>query len=248
MSRFYLTLLLMFNLLTLSFFCEGAEEQRLFNLTESARFGDYIVYLQGKTYTLLRMGPTEGKKLYFEEISIPIPLWERYKNLGWKGWIEQEAPSHSSWIVYAFSPGEEETQAYSRSRNIQFVIPKEKNLFLTLLELHFEKIPPNKRRRMGPTSTYSGLDNRPIWNPSLKIEGKAYSATFQAWKGKWPKDDTDLSGLKIEVYLPNSNPSLSPFPNYLPFWVQTGSGVTQAKVQAVDCGIGMTANFQTYGI
>ncbi len=94
------------------------------------------------------------------------------------------------------------------------------------------RIDDRYRRRVGG-GTANRIDNRPFWQPRLIVEGTEITGvTFDAWRGRWPKDDSELSNKTIEVYLPSKE---SGYPCYF-HWLQVSGLVGKARVRIVDSG------------
>ena len=69
------------------------------------------------------------------------------------------------------------------------------------------------------------------------VEGQVVPGVeFNAWRTRWIKDDSELSGKVIDIYLPkDADKHLS----YFPYWLQISGVVGKAKVRIIDSGLGL---------
>ncbi len=207
---------------------------------EQAHEGDYLVTSCNKTYTLLLIREKRGDSMVLEEISAP-QVRLKGKPSSWKEWIAQGAPHHTSWVAYdVHLPSGQMHRCYSFSKNAFFSLPDEKNFFSTLIRIPFEKIPEERRKRTG-WSDKNGLvtNGRRLWQPVMIFEGTVVSGiTIDAWKTIWPKDNSELSGKTIEVYLPSDRNAYS---SYFPYWLQITGTAARAMIRVVDSGKGLAS-------
>jgi hypothetical protein len=105
----------------------------------------------------------------------------------------------------------------------------EANVFLSkLLNLQLTKVPANQRKKVG--ASRGGR----LWQPPLVVEGKQIpNVPFDAYTTHWPKDGSQLSDRKVQIYLPEES---SKYPSYFPYWLEVSGGVGKAQVRIVDSG------------
>lgn len=198
-----------------------------------ARKGDFIVTAQNKNHTLLHIYDKTPTTLTIEEITIPsarIP-----STFSWREWVRQGGPHHTSWILYAINQqtGQIE-ECFSVSQNGWLNLSKSESFLPTLLNLELTPIPTSQLRRVGPPPVDESQDRRPIWQPNMVVDGKIIKGVpFEAWRAQWPKDESELSGKVIEIYLPAES---TKYPSYFPYWLQVKSLVGKASARIVDSG------------
>lgn len=193
-----------------------------------AQSGDYVVVVHGKAYTLLRIIDNQNHKLSIEEITVPCALMKRGS---WQEWLDQGAPQHSSWFTYTIDLDNNKVEnCYSVARQGWVDAVGYDNFLPTVLNLDFEKIPLNERRRIGGDSVGGGK----LWQPKLVYEGKKIpNIVFDGWRSRWPNDDTELSDRTIEIYLPQDQ---GKYISYFPYWLQTYGAWGKAYLRVIDSG------------
>jgi hypothetical protein len=218
--------------LCLSIYVQAQDTLFLRDNLQKTQPGDYLVLSSNKTDTLMHIYDKRGQLLTIEEITIPESKHPSAFN--WKEWIAQGAPNNTSWVMYEIDTvNGEMTRYYSFTKGGWFEISDSDNFLSKLLNLRFTKIPEKSRKRVGP-KPISGPDWRPMWQPSMIVEGqKVQGLRFDAWRTKWPKDASDLSGRTIEIYLPQDNQH---YATYFPYWLQINGAIGKAKVRIIDSG------------
>lgn len=221
----------MLHILLLLFFPLCAELSLKDNF-RAAKPGDYVVAQFGRTDTLLRVVSLEGDKIRMEEVSAPSYL----KFPSWQEWLEKGAEGSSSWVTFVINLNTGELKDYySVSRGCFLQVAESENFLSTLLALQFDKI-PREKMKMGGT--------RRIWQPTLYFNSQPIEGVFfEAYKTKWPSDDSDLSGKNIVVYLPEKG---SGYPDYFPYWLEISGGLTKAKVRIIDTGHDLSSPLNSY--
>lgn len=227
--KFYLILLFCFGFLTLS-----AEQDLIQHQLKKGRKGDYIVVAQGKCLTLFHIFDKNAQSVLLEEVAIPA-LTADYYVKGWKEWIAQGAPNHSSWILYELNLDKGEiTRYYSYTKRSFFTIPEGDSFLATLLHLDLEEIPFEQRKKVGLSPRGNEPDRRKPWAPKMVFEGQEIAdVPFNAYVSRWPSDGGPLSGKIIEIYLPEES---SHYPSYFPYWLQVRGVVGPSKVRVIDSG------------
>lgn len=203
-----------------------------------AKPGDYIVTNQSKMFTVLYIRNTTDNGLILEEISAPLNRIPKNK-YSWKQWIENEAPGHTSWVVYWLNTNNGDIErAFSFTKNCWFKIKDSDNFLTTLINIRFQKIPLSKRKRVGPKSGASpNQDWRNVWQPRMIVNGETIPGVqFDAWVAKWPSDGSELSGKTIEVFTPEDSER---YPSYFPYWLQVSGMIGKARVRIMDSGTGL---------
>ncbi len=224
----------------LCFFVPGwAQDLVLKDKLNAAKAGDYIVTAQGRLYTMLHIFSKERNKLILEEINVPQSSIN-LDNISWKKWVEDGAPGNSSWVMYNIDLSDGMmSQPYSFTANRFFMIPESDNFLSQLLNLRMELILAKDRKRSGAAPDNGAPDWRPIWQPPLIFEGKTIqNAFFNAYKARWPRDNTELSGKVIIAYLPDTQQKV---PNYFPYWLEISGLVGKAKIRIIDSGTGLVS-------
>ncbi len=196
-----------------------------------ARVGDYLVTMQGRTYTLLLVRGRSDAEVQIEEVVVP----ECVKNKGssWRTWFERGAKNHTSWMVYSIDLSEGRVKrCYSFSRGGWVDFSSTDHFLSTLLNLNF--LPIVNRKRVGPAPAFGQPDTRPEWNPQLVYQGvKVKDASFVAYEGLWPKDGTELAGRRVTIYLPARGDL---YPAHFPYWIEMSPTLPDGKVRVVDSG------------
>ncbi len=207
---------------------------------QRAQTGDYIVTSQGKNYSLLHIYSRTAQTLTIEEISIPASKVPK-THFSWATWVMNQAPGHSSWALYTLDLNSGQfLNFYSYKRGKWYEVSSPENFLSMLLNVRFEFIPPDQRRRIGMTLRTGINDKRPYWEPRMIVNGEAVEGVrFDAWKTTWPKDGSELAGKLIEIYLPEEGFA---YPAYFPYWLQISALVGSVKIRIVDSGTGLTTS------
>ncbi len=198
-----------------------------------AQPGDYVVTLQAKNYSLLRVHALKGGCLTLEEITIPEEE-AKPRSWNWKQWAEKGAPGHTSWILYEIDLDKNRLlKCYSKVK-MAAIYPEEADyLFLKFLNLPLRHLSEPERKKVGPPPQDGETDRRKIWNPTLTIEGKTVARpSFDVLQAEWPNDDSPLSSCFVEFYVDQNRP----FP--FPYWIEIKSSHYAFKIRAVDSGTG----------
>ena len=195
--------------------------------------GDYLVTAQNKNYTILLIRSKDAEHLHIEEITVPTSRISQ--KTSWRQWLENGAIGNTCWVMHVIHlPNANIQQTFSFTKNTWITISQSQNFLSTLLNLSLHFIPDGERKKIGPPPSSDSLDRRSIWQPALVVEGKVLSGvSFDAWRTRWPKDSSELSGRIIEVYTPKEN---GKYPSYFPYWLQISGMIGKAKVRIVDSG------------
>jgi len=221
--------LLLFFLLA-SFFQTSLYSETSFYLRENlkkANRGDYLVTMQGKTFTLYHIKKIEEPLIFIEEVSIPSLKFQAMGCL-FRTWFTEGAQNNSSRSMYAIDLNSGQmTNSYAFMNDIWVEKPLSNVFLSTLLNLHLNPIPLSERKKIG------GNGNG-YWQPKLVFDGQwIKNAPFYAWATRWPDDNSELSGKTIEVYLPENSDL---YPAYLPYWLEISGVVGSQKIRIVDSG------------
>ena len=227
--------------LLMTAFCGATETRQILreNIVK-ANPGDYIVTNQGKNYTILLIREKLPEGLIIEEITVPSSRFPGNTYTKWKSWIEEGAPGHTGWFMYQLNTQTGAmNHAFSFPKNGWFEIAAADNFLSGLLNLNFQYIPPQSRKRVGPRHANGTIvpEERRIWNPQMVVDGQIIpNVHFSAWQTYWPKDGSDLAGKLIEIYIPEENDR---YPSYFPYWLQISGMIGKAKIRIVDSGTGL---------
>lgn len=202
-----------------------------------AKPGDYIVTYQNKTFTLLHIYDKSPEGLTIEEITVPAQQMPKSGKVLWKVWVQQDAPGHTSWVMYDVNliSGKVD-QYYSCSKNEWYALTPSDNFLSTLLNLRLQLVPTSERKKVGPRPNDTFADRRRPWQPKMIVDGQVIEGiNFDEWRTYWPKDNSDLSGRTIEVFLPEQGLG-DQFPSYFPYWLQISGMIGKAKIRIIDSG------------
>jgi hypothetical protein len=202
---------------------------------KKAEKGDYIVTEQDKTISVLLIRSNGKESLLLEEISAPCSNID--KTTSWKEWVQEGAPGHTSWIMYEVDTRNFSLlESYSFTKRGWLFLDDSQHFFSRLLGLSLQKVPESARKKTGPAPHSDDVDRRKIWNPSIKVEGKKIKKECEAYKGRWPSDDTLLSGCDIMLYFSKDPESFG-----LPYWIEATNGHYTHSVKAIDSGKNLTS-------
>lgn len=236
---FYSARAMVIALLTTLLFCciaDAAEtEMSLRNNLAKALPGDYIVTAQNKNFTVLLVRSKDEQNLFIDEITLPATRKPKDKQFSWRKWMESGASGHSCWMMYAITlPTGCVHNVFSYTKNEWVSIPQAQNFLSTLLSLHLKLIPTSERKRVGPPPSSDSVDRRQIWQPPMIVDGNVIKGVaFDAWRTRWPNDNSELSGRMIEVFLPRESDK---YPGYFPYWLQISGLLGKAKIRIIDSG------------
>jgi hypothetical protein len=91
--------------------------------------------------------------------------------------------------------------ACSLKNHSAFSVEKSEHFLLRLLSLPLKPLSLDKRKKIGPPPLGGEKDQRKFWLPPKFVEGqKSAEADFEVFETLWPKDGSDLSNRKIELY------------------------------------------------
>lgn len=225
LKQFFLYLLIFWNLSL------QAENLILRENFKKAEKGDFLVAMQGKVLTLFRIEKNENGQLLLEETSIGSSFFKQ-QNMTFRNWFEKGASGFTAWHLYEIDLASGKMLKSYAFINDQWIEKPVSNSFLpTLLNLELVKIPLNQRKKIGRTSK----NGEPLyWQPKLQFEGQCMqNISFDAWLAKWPNDKSELSLKTIEMYTPEDS---TLYPAYLPYWLEVGGMVGNAKIRMIDSG------------
>lgn len=218
-------------LLLFLFFFQALGALELKTKLTNAASGDFIVYLYKSHITLVRIAKHHPKELVIEEITAPKGDYD------WQEWLNQNAPEHTSWTVTTLDPTTLKIlSSYSLDEQPTAIMTSDLQFLPTLLKLELQAVPQDQLKKIGPEPMAGEVDMRKIWHPKIVWKGKTIEIPIDAFRATWPKDESELAGKSIEVYIPQKE-ALS----YLPYWIEIGSGPLKAKVQAIDSGSGLVS-------
>ncbi len=228
------TLLLILVLINSFLFANFSLKERVLKSTP----GDYSLFLQGKTASLLLIRERSESILTIEEISAPI---YQIKNVKLADWIQKGAPGHTSWITYEIDLEKNELlETFSHSRNAWLLTNEEDHFLARLLSLALKPVSYEERKKIGPAPADGESDHRALWTPPLTLEGKLQpKPETLVYSTIWPRDESPLADKKIELYFTSDEK----YP--LPFWIQLSSGMGSTFAKALDMGKNLSSPYPT---
>ena len=217
--------------LLLSIFSLGAETLYLINNLKQAQTGDWIVINSFNSNTLMCITAKLDNYLLVEEISIPSNLTP--PNINWQNWAQNQAPGNNSWLRYEIDLQTGRIgNLYSVSKGCNCSLSEVNSFLSTMLSLPLSKIADSDRKRVG-RKVFSSRDGN-TWQPKLKVNGCLIKgAKFDAFKGTWPADGSELAHKTIEIYLPAFQYEC---PNYFPYWIQVQAIIGKGYARIIDSG------------
>lgn len=226
-----------FLLVVLTFAADLKAEYILRENMQKVLPGDYIVAFQNKAYTLFMIYAKQGPILTVEEVSVPQNFL-RNGQPDWREWLSNGAPGSTCWIRYRLNLQTSQIMdAYSFTQQGWVNLSGANNILAKLINLDFQKIPFEERKKAGAQPALGILDRRPVWQPRLMVNGSQIEGVpFDGWKARWPKDGSELSAKLIEIYLPSPE---SGYPAYFPYWLEVQGMIGSAKVRIIDSGNGL---------
>lgn len=181
----------------------------------AAKRGDYIVLASRKQLFFLLVLENSPSGIHIEEIIAPIDIALEYNN-NWKKWIAAQAPQNTSWTKFLINP---ETKKET------------KGLLETILSLDVGQVATHSLKRIGPPPGKGEEDFRKFWQPKIMVNGIENHLETQAYSGRWPEDESDLSGRLVTIYL-----STSPALEYFPYWIEISTVRGAEIIRVVDSG------------
>ncbi|MDB2613877.1 hypothetical protein N9Y92_01810 [Chlamydiales bacterium] len=205
---------------------------QLKNKIGNSQIGDYFVTMQEKEFTLWHIRDKKPGQILIEEIMAPakrVILSEE----GWQGWINQGAPYHTGWVMYAVDLQSGRLLSLFSIDHKKWCHTEESSRFFsTFLNVPFYQVPMQNRRRVGPKPPSYMADQRVLWSPPLFREGKqVYNVPFKQYMTRWPSDGTPLAGKEVEIFLPTEN-----YPDFFPYWLQVNTKLKNAQIRMLDSG------------
>lgn len=195
---------------------------------KSAETGDFIVYQYKNSLVLLRIREQKAPKLVVEEVSAP----QTAVTANWQEWLTKQAPGHTSWTISQINIDSGRVESIFSVDDRGYLNANPAFQFLpTLLKLTPEPIEPHNRKYIGAEPLAGEKDMRHLWLPKIIFEGKQLNVPVNAYKVKWPDDESELSNKPIDVYYVQSGAL-----TYLPYWIEVAGALGKAKISALDSG------------
>lgn len=191
--------------------------------------GDFSVYQNGSSATILSVHSKDLPFITFEEITLPRRVYENVKGRDLNTWIKKGCPGNTSWTVMEINIETGDiSSAFCFLKNTHLDIQKEDALISSLLNLSLTIVPEENRARIGPRGN-NKKDSRPFWTPSMCVNAKPRTPKkMDVYRSRWEKDLSVLSGRDIDLYI------LDEFP--FPFWIQIHGDVGSKKMISLDSG------------
>ncbi len=205
-----------------------------------AQTGDFIVYTYKQSLVLFRIRENNPPTLVVEEISAPIAAASK----NWQDWLSHDAPGHTSWTISRINIHSGKVESIFSVDEKRFQNSNPAFQFLpTLFQLTLNPIEPYERKYVGAQPLAGEVDLRRLWLPKIIFETKQIFPSVLAYRVRWPKDESELSGKPIDLYLASDKGI-----TYLPYWIEVFGGLGKAKISALDSGkeLSSPANLQTY--
>lgn len=202
------------------------------DIFSKADIGDYSIYQNGKSVTILNIHSKALPYITFEEITLPKKIYENVKGIDLNLWLKKGAKGNTSWSLIELNIDNlEVTSAFCFSRKTHLSLTKEDTLISSLLNLDIKKIPKRNLLRIGPRNG-NKKDTREFWMPSCFVSGKKVKPKkMEVYGGTWGKDASPLSGKDIDLYLLNDFA--------FPYWIQIHGNVGSKKMVSLDSGKGL---------
>lgn len=239
-SRFIVFLLCVTSSLMAAFPDSQGQGLSLRNNLGSGRPGDFIVTAQNKAYTLFHINSRSEDSLTVEEITVPASRINR-NGFAWRDWVKNGAPNHTCWMIYTvrLSTGEIK-ESYALTQGNWYPINLSDTFLPTLLNLRFTQLSDKERKKVGHPLKDGGDGGKKIWQPPMIVDGQQVAGVlFNAWRARWPRDNTPLSDKIIEVYLPQDT---GKYPAYFPYWLQAAGVIGKADIRVIDSGSGLVTS------
>lgn len=195
---------------------------------QKAQKGDYLVTLKNDTYTLLIVNNLTTEKISLEEVVIPKGALK--KKASFAQLSEQNYPEALVWNLYEIDLTKNcLISAYSLKNSSTFKIDTNDHFLMKLLILPLKPQPDDQRKKIGPPPLGGEADRRKLWQPAKFFEGvKVENVKFNAFETLWPKDGSELSRKKIELYFDDSFP--------FPYFIQIHTSQLTIFLKSVDSG------------
>ena len=210
---------------------------------KKAEKGDFIVYAYKQSVVLCLIRENTPPMLVVEEISAPLDQTQT----NWQEWISKQAPGHTSWTISRINITDGNIASIFSVDARSFLNSNPAFQFLpTLISLQLHRIEPYDRKYIGAAPLAGEQDLRSLWLPKIIFQGKQIFPLINAYRVRWPKDESELSGKPIDIYLVASDTSGGAL-TYLPYWIEVLS-VAKAKISALDSGKNLSSpiQFETY--
>lgn len=200
--------------------------------------GDYSVYQNGSSVTILNIHSKELPFIIFEEITMPKSIYENVKGKDLNTWVNNKAPGSTCWTLMEINLNTlEVTGSYCLSRKSHLYINKEDTLIASLLNLDLTPVKEEELSRIGPRRGEK-VDSRPLWKPSMFVGGKKKEPKkMDVYQSNWENDGSALSGKQIQLYVLNDFP--------FPYWIQVDGSIGSKKMIAIDSGSNLISSAET---
>lgn len=205
---------------------------------QKAKSGDFVVLEQDHMITFMHIHTKKDNTILLEEICLPdanLKNLRKNPHFSWSQWFQDGACKNTSWIIYEISlTNGAVLKSYSFTKKCLLNPSQIENFLPTLLNLPFEPIVEQNRKRVGKAPPSGERDKRAFWQPRMIFDGNVIrDVLFDGWKAVWPKDHTPLSGTVIEIYLPKNSKNALP---YFPYWLQVSDAIASLKICLIDSG------------
>ncbi len=202
------------------------------NIFSQGNTGDYSIYQNGSSVTILSIHSKELPFITFEEITVPKSIYENVKGKDLNTWVNNNAPGNTCWTLMEINLDTlQVTGSYCLSRKSHLYINKEDTLIASLLNLDLTPVKEEDRSKIGPRRGEK-VDTRPLWKPSMFVGGKKKEPNkMDVYQSNWENDGSALSGKQIQLYLLNDFP--------FPYWIQLAGSIGSKKMISIDSGVAL---------
>jgi len=199
------------------------------NIFCKANQGDYSIYQNGSSVTILNVFSKELPFITVEEITLPKSIYENVKGKDLHTWLANNAPGSTCWTLMEINLNTlEVTGSYCLSRKSHLSMNKEDTLIASLLNLDLTPVKEEEMSKIGPRRGEK-VDSRPLWKPSMFVGGKKKEPKkMDVYQSSWENDGSPLSGKEIQLYILNDFP--------FPYWIQLAGSIGSKKMISIDSG------------
>lgn len=180
--------------------------------TSSCHPGDLFVYDARSTIRVIHVQDVTPQEVQLLLLTATPDLLDREGYDSWISWFDHGYPEAASKerVRITLHPFGVEC-----SDNVHSWI-------VSLLQLQLTPIPSDQRRRAGPRPLPGELDFRPIWNPSLVVDGVATPTVCSAYSTLWPHDGSEIANKTLYMYFTDSIP--------FPVWIETADSAHHIRL------------------
>lgn len=171
-------------------FLSGEGNSLFLRQIQRGRTGDFAIFSQGKSYSLVRIHAISQNALIFEELSIPHSQWKRVKAdfaQSWQDWYRAGAPFVTSWEMKEYTlPSGQLQEGFSFSQKSWIQLQSERDVLKMLLSQSFSPLSLSEYSRIGSSSSSTREETYSIWVPPAFAKKYPEKLSFiRGWKTSW---------------------------------------------------------------